>query len=66
MRSRSDTFGEESKIEQQIIKNSLRNFYNLDLQKVTLHVQLQDPSKPKSDTNKTVIKGQTILMFNRM
>jgi hypothetical protein len=33
---------------------------------VTLHVTLQDPSKPKSDTNKTVVKGQTILMFNRI
>lgn len=50
--------------ENQLIQTSLRNFYKLEVQKVTLQICLKDPSKPDSEDNVTKIKGQTILQFN--
>ena len=65
--SKSDTYvGEEAKIEPTVIKNSIRNFYKLDMQKVTMQVELEDPSKPVSENNTTRVKGQAVLMLNRL
>lgn len=36
------------------------------MQKVTLKVQLKDPSKRESEDNWNVVKGQTVMMFNRI
>jgi len=57
---------EETKVEPSVINSTLKNFYKLDNQKVTMQVSLQDPSKPETDSNSTCIKGQCVLMFNRL
>mmetsp|Transcript_15725 Transcript_15725/g.18178 ORF Transcript_15725/g.18178 Transcript_15725/m.18178 type:complete len:315 (-) Transcript_15725:280-1224(-) len=64
-KSKRETIAEEVKKEPVVIKNSIRNFYKLDMQKVTMQVNLKDPSQSESLENRTYIKGQTIMMFNR-
>lgn len=48
------------------IAASIRSFYNLDIQKVTMKVFLKNPEGNKSVDNRTLIIGQTILCFNRI
>lgn len=55
---------EEAKLAEANLTNSLRKFYRLDTQKVTMNIDLQDPSKPESEENKTCIRGQAVLCFN--
>lgn len=61
-RQRSETFGEESRIEHVVIEDSIRKYYKLEVQKVTLKVNL--PTHEDQPDNK-ILKGQTIFMFNR-
>jgi hypothetical protein len=55
---------EEAKAAAANLKNSLRKFYKLESQKVTMNIDLEDPSKPESEENKTCVRGQTVLCFN--
>ena len=53
------------KQESEVLKMSLLNLYSMETQRVVLQAKLRDPTKNESSTNRTYIKGQTILLFNR-